>query len=168
MDSMAITGTDIWYYFICKREAWLNMHHIVPDEEDENIEIGRFIHEYHYRREKKEVAIDSIKIDRLKRENGELVVREVKKSSKFLTSARYQLLYYLYTLQKMGITARGELLFPEERKKERVELTTESIAKLEQAMDEIRRIAKAPIPPPPRKIPFCRRCAYREYCWAEG
>lgn len=168
MEAPPVTGTDIWFYFICRREVWLNMHQIAPDQEDENVEIGRFIHEYRYGREKKEVAIDSIKIDRLKRESGGLVVKEVKKSSKFLTSARFQLLYYLYTLKQMGIEARGELLFPEERKKEPVELNAESVEKLEQAIADIRKIAKAPVPPPPRKIPFCRRCAYREYCWAEG
>ena len=48
-----VTGTDIWYYFICEREAWLNIHKIMPDEDDENIEIGRFIHEYRYGRNKK-------------------------------------------------------------------------------------------------------------------
>jgi hypothetical protein len=24
-----------------------------------------------------------------------------------------------------------------------------------------------PLPPPPARIPFCRRCAYRAFCWAE-
>lgn len=165
---LPVGGTDIWYYFICKREAWLNMHQIVPDEEDENVEIGRFIHEYRYGREKKEVAIGSIKMDRLKREKGELVVREIKKSSKFLTSSRYQLMYYLYTLKKMGIEARGELLFPEEKRKEHVELTEEGITELEAAIKDIQALSQNPIPPAPKKIGFCRKCAYREFCWAEG
>ncbi|WP_054951579.1 CRISPR-associated protein Cas4 [Numidum massiliense] len=165
---MPVTGTDIWYYFICQREVWLNKHQITPDQEDENIEIGRFIHEYRYGREKKEVAIDAIKIDRMKKESGELVVKEVKKSSKFVMSARHQLAFYLYTLRQMGISARGELLFPEEKKKESVALTDEMVAALEEAIGEIRRIAKMPVPPPPKKINLCRQCGYREYCWAEG
>lgn len=76
---MPVTGTDIWYYFICKRESWLMSHKITPDEEDENIEIGRFIHEYRYKREKQETAIDTIKLDRIKKVNGKLVVQEIKK-----------------------------------------------------------------------------------------
>lgn len=165
---MPVTGTDIWYYFICKRESWLMAHSIAPDEEDENVDIGRFIHEYRYGREKKEVAVDSIKMDRVKKVNGELVVQEIKKSSKFLESARFQLLYYLQTLKKMGIDARGELLFPEEKKKEIVELTAGAEERLDAAVEEIRKIARHPTPPEPKKINFCGKCAYREYCWAEG
>lgn len=163
---MPVTGTDIWYYFICKRESWLMSHKITPDEEDENIEIGRFIHEYRYKREKQETAIDTIKLDRIKKVNGKLVVQEIKKSSRFETSARYQLLYYLDTLKQMGIEATGELLFPEERKKEMVEWTPEEKSVLDQAVEEIRKIAKMPVPPKPYKIKFCGKCAYKEFCWA--
>lgn len=165
---MPVTGTDIWYYFICKRESWLMSHQIAPDGEDENVDIGRFIHEYRYGREKKEVSIDSIKIDRLKREGEELIVQEIKKSSRFMESARYQLLYYLQTLKKMGVVAKGELLFPEEKKKEEVVLTVEAEEKLNQAVAEIQKIARQPVPPLPKKINFCRKCAYREFCWSEG
>ena len=164
---MPVTGTDIWYYFICKRETWLMLHRIAPDGEDENVEIGRFIHEYRYGRERKEISIDNIKIDRLKKVKGKLVVQEIKKSSRFKESSRFQLLYYLDTLQKMGIEAVGELLFPEERKKEVVKLTPETKLELNLAIEDIREIARLPVPPDSKKIKFCKKCAYREYCWAE-
>lgn len=168
MYEMHVTGTDIWYYFICKRECWLMIHRIAPDEEDDNLEIGRFIHEYRYGRGRKELEADHIKMDRIRKVNGELVVQEIKKSSKFRTSARYQLLYYLYTLNQMGIKARGELSFPEERANEEVRLTPAAIKELEDAIADIRTIARQPVPPSPKKIHFCNKCAYREYCWAEG
>lgn len=168
MGDISITGTDVWYYFVCKRETWLNVHKIAPDEDDENIEIGRFIHEYSYGREKKEIAIDSIRIDHVKREKEEWIVKEVKKSSKFLTSSKYQILYYLYVLKQKGINAKGELLFPEEKRREKIELTEEAIIELEKAIEGIKTIAKLSVPPPPKKISFCRKCGYREYCWAES
>lgn len=168
MQELAVTGTDIWYYFICKREVWFNMRKIAPDEDDDNIQIGRFIHEYRYRKEKKEIAIDSIKIDAMKKRGGTLIVQEIKKSSKFSESTKYQLLYYLYTLKKMGIEAEGELLFPEERHKETVILDDNKIQKLQQVEQDIIDIASKEIPPPPARINFCKSCAYREYCWAEG
>ncbi|WP_132770494.1 CRISPR-associated protein Cas4 [Tepidibacillus fermentans] len=164
---MDITGTHIWYYFICQREVWLMIHHIAPDEDDENLDIGRFISEHSYTRNKREIVIGNIKIDRIRKEGKQLVIGEVKKSSSYINSARFQLLHYLNTLKKMGIEAKGELLFPEERKKEIVEWTEEAKKELEQAMENIRRIARMPIPPAPKKISFCRKCAYREYCWAE-
>lgn len=66
----------------------------------------------------------------------------------------------------MGIEATGELLFPEERKKEMVEWTPEEKSVLDQAVEEIRKIAKMPVPPKPNKIKFCGKCAYKEFCWA--
>lgn len=164
---MPITGTHIWYYYICKREVWLMIHQIAPDQEDENVDLGRFINEHTYQRNKQEVAIGSIKVDRIRREDGQLIIGEVKKSSAFLESARYQLLYYLRTLKEMGIRAQGELLFPEEKKRETVILTDQTEKELDAAIADIRRIARMPVAPKPVKIGFCRRCAYREYCWAE-
>lgn len=167
MDSQfPITGTHIWYYFICKRELWLMMHNIVPDQEDENIDIGRFLHEYYSKRGKEEVDIGSGRIDRLKKVGNELIVQEIKKTSKFKESSYFQLLFYLDQLEKMGIQAKGELLFSEEKTKEAVVLTEENRKQLYQAISEIQKVAKLSVPPPPKKIKFCRSCAYREYCWA--
>lgn len=167
MDSQfPITGTYIWYYFICKRELWLMMHNIIPDQEDENIDIGRFIHEYYIKRGKEEVDIGSGKIDRIKKVGNEVIVQEIKKTSKFKESSYFQLLFYLDQLEKMGIQAKGELLFSEEKKKESVVLTDENRKQLHEAISEIQKIAKYPVPPPPKKIKYCRSCAYREYCWA--
>lgn len=114
---MPVTGTDIWYYYICPREVWLMKHQIAPDQEDEAIEIGRFLSETTYQRDKKEISIGSIVIDRIRQEDGQLIIGEVKKSSSYMKSARMQLLYYLDTLRQAGIYAKGELLFPKERKK---------------------------------------------------
>lgn len=167
-DVMEVTGTHIWYYFICHREVWLMVHQIAADQDDENLDIGRFISEHTYQRNKQEILIGNIKVDRIRKEGEQLIIGEVKKSSRFLVSAHYQLLYYLKTLKKMGIIAKGELLFPEERKKKIVDLTEEAEEKLDEAVQDIRSIARKPVPPPPKKINFCRKCAYREYCWAEG
>lgn len=161
-----VTGTHIWYYFICKRELWLMMHSIAPDQEDENVDIGRFLHEYYSKRGKEEVDIGSGKVDRLKKVGSNLIVQEIKKTSKFKESSYFQLLFYLDQLEQMGIQAKGELLFSEEKTKEKVELNDENRKKLYEAIDEIHSIAKMPVPPPPKKIKFCRPCAYREYCWA--
>lgn len=122
---MDVNGTHIWYYFICKREVWLITHQIAADQEDDNLEIGRFISETSYQRQKKEMLIGNIKVDRIRREGDTLVVGEVKKSSTYEKSAYYQLLFYLDTLRKMGIEAKGELLFPKEKKVTKVEWTEE-------------------------------------------
>lgn len=167
LEELNITGTDIWYYLVCPRETWLMMHQIEPDQEDENVEIGRFIHEYRYGRAKKEIAVGSIRIDQMQYSQGRLVIKEVKKSSKFKQSAKFQLLYYLYYFMKMGISAKGELRFPEEQKKEIVELTIENQVEIEEILKKIKILSNESVPPAPQKIAFCRNCAYRDFCWAE-
>lgn len=165
---MEVTGTQIWYFFICQRETWLILHQIAADQDDENLDIGRFISEHSYKRDKKEVVIGNIKVDRVRKSGNDLIIGEVKKSSRYRKSSTFQLLYYLYSLSKMGIEAKGELLYPQEKRKESVELTDKNIEELENAIVGIRNLARQPIPPQPEKISFCKKCAYREYCWAEG
>lgn len=164
--SPPVTGTDIWYYFICKRELWLMLHKIVPDQEDENVDIGRFLHQYYSKRGKEEVDIGSGKVDRIKKVGDKLIVQEIKKTSRFKKSSYYQLLFYLYQFSQMGIEAMGELLFTEEKTKEKIELTENNQKELLEAINDIQKIAKMPVPPSPKKIKFCNKCAYREYCWA--
>lgn len=115
--NMPVTGTDIWYYYICHREVWLMKHQIAPDQEDESLDLGRFISEIYYRRNKKELSFGNIVIDRVRQEDGQLVVGEVKKSSRYMKSATMQLLYYLDYLRRMGIEARGSCFFQKNGKR---------------------------------------------------
>lgn len=161
-----VTGTLIWYYYICKRQVWLLAHGLEPDQDDENIRIGRLIGEISYAREKKEVDISTGKFDVMRREGENLVVGEIKKSSRFIESAGKQLLFYLWQLKEMGIEAKGELLIPEEKKKIEFILDDESEKELKEAVKQIERIVSDALPPPPEKSRYCIKCAYAEFCWA--
>jgi len=166
VESVNINGTLIWYYYICPRETWLMARHITPDEHDENIEWGRFLHEHSYGRDDKEIAVGNIKIDLLEKENGDLVIGEVKKSSKYLQSAKMQLLFYLSELKKLGIEAEGRLMFPEERKNIEIHLDEEAQEELNCACKDIANIVESELPPQPVRIHWCTNCAYAEMCWA--
>jgi len=48
-----LTGTLIWYYYICPREVWLMARELVPDQEDPFIEIGRILSGESYKRERR-------------------------------------------------------------------------------------------------------------------
>lgn len=165
-NDLHVTGTLVWYYYICKREVWLMARHLVPDEDNPNIDLGRFIGEHTYRRDKKEITVDHIKLDILRKEKGQLVVGEVKKSSKYEKSATMQLAFYLMELREKGVDAVGELLFPKEKKKTRVEINDELIVQIENAKKEILKIVYQETPPLPQKINYCRNCAYAELCWS--
>jgi len=161
-----VTGTLIWYYYICKREVWLMSHQLLPDEDDENILIGRIIGENSYPRDKKEIDLGNAKIDLIRTEDGNLVVGEVKKTSRFVNSASKQLLFYLLQLREMGIEARGELLIPEEKKKIDVMLDETSEAEIRSAISDIEAIVNQESAPESVTNKYCKRCAYSEFCWA--
>ena len=160
-----IGGTLIWYYYICKREVWLIGHGIEPEQENDYIALGRHIHEIFYQRRKKELTIDNtIKIDILP---GRRVIGEIKKSTRYLESAKMQVAFYLYYMKKeKGVKMNGLLLIPEERKRLKVSLTPEVERELEKAIKDIEGIISMERPPSAVKIPYCKKCAYRSMCWA--
>lgn len=164
--------TLIWYYYICPREVWLMSRHLEPYQGNPFIEIGRLISEEAYKRDKKEITIQTpegiggMVIDIIKREDEEVVIAEIKKSSSFEKSAKMQLAYYLLRLKMLGIDAKGELLFPKEKKKIQVTLTDELEQELTEAQQNIKRIISQEKPPEPRLIKYCKKCGYQELCWS--
>ncbi|HHX76748.1 MAG TPA: CRISPR-associated protein Cas4 [Firmicutes bacterium] len=161
-----VTGTLIWYYYICRRQVWLMARHLTPDEDNSYLDLGRFIQEQSYSREKKEISLGHIKLDFVKQRKDSLVIAEVKKSSRFINSARMQLAYYLLEMEKVGVAAKGELLFPKEKRIEPVELSDEFRKELEGAVQNILRIIYEPRPLEPVKNKYCKNCAYAEFCWS--
>ena len=57
------TGSQINYYFICKRKLWLFSHNIELEPESDLVKLGKLLHENRYKRKMKEVQIDRIKVD---------------------------------------------------------------------------------------------------------
>ena len=165
MDNIEIPAYLIQSYLTCPREAWLEYHSILSDQEQNFLTLGRIVHESSYKRDKKEVFIDNLmKIDIVRDE----LVAEVKKSSRHKEAARMQLAYYLYYLKhEKGIKTTGVLLFPKERKREEVKLTPNLERKIEKLLDEIRQVVSKDTPPPVKRIKYCRKCSFYEFCFAE-
>jgi len=166
MNQTILGGTLIWYFFICPRQVWLIRHQLNPDQENRLIEVGKYLSEYSYPRESKEVILDGCKFDVLSSEKERLVVAEVKKSSAHLKSAIMQLAYYLSVLEKRGLKVKGEVRIPMEKKKIEVSLSEEIREELDRARKEIQEILSHEQPPPPKKCKYCRNCGYFEFCWA--
>ena len=140
--------------------------HIIPAQDETNISLGRMIKENSYERDKKEIRVDNVVIDLVKKDNGKILIAEVKKSSSFQDSAKKQLLYYLYLLKTKGVIAKGELLFPKEKKRIKVELTEDIEKELLSTITEIEKIIELDSPPRLQKTRFCPKCGYKELCWA--
>lgn len=164
--STEVTGTLVWYHAICPREAWLMAHEMEPEKDFDLLAEGRLNQEAHYERATKELSLPGMRLDQVRREGDKLIVSEVKKSSRFLPATRKQLGYYLWRLAEEGMDASGEILVPDERKREKMELTPELRAEVEETVSEIEALIHEPSPPPAVKIPFCKKCAYAEFCWS--
>lgn len=161
-----IGGTLIWYASICLRQVWLMARCIDPDERNEMLILGRLLDESGYQREKHNISFGNNRFDIVRKEGETLVISEIKKSSRSLKAARLQVLHYLYELKKNGVEARGELLFPEERKKEQVQLNEASMQELDVLYSVVQETAGCSIPPAPAWVGYCKTCAYNEFCWS--
>lgn len=158
-----VTGIMVQYYKVCKRELWLFAHQI--NYESNYITWGRLIHQGSYSREKKNILIDDTISPDFLRKRGNMVVVEIKKSSKLEEPVRYQVLYYLWYLKQKGIDAEGGIVYPKERKKEKVILTRDIEEEILQIIKDIEEIVRRSAPPEPIKKPYCKKCSYYELCW---
>ncbi len=165
-DGIRITGSMIQAYIICPRQAWLTSRQICPDEDNIYLALGRLIDQQSYGRERKEVRLGHLCLDLIRRGGKQLVVGEVKKSSRALEAAKLQLAFYLHELAALGIEAEGELLFPEERRKEKVVLDEAMSKQVTEIKSEVTSLISREQPPLPHKNRRCSKCAYAELCWA--
>lgn len=161
MDS--VRGVEIHYYAICHRKLWLFNKGIGFEQDGhDRVEAGKVLHEKAYPRLDKELAPDeNVRIDRM---DGE-VLREIKLTSKMEEADRLQMLYYLYILKQQGLHKTGLLSYPKEKKTVEVILDEAGEKRVKEALTGIHRIIKGPIPGF-RKLPFCRQCSYKDFCFA--
>jgi len=141
-------------------------HEITPDQDNPFLVLGRIIEENFYKRENKFYDLGEIKIDLIKKEKENLLICEVKKSSRYLKSIIMQVAFYLLKLKENGVIAKGEILVPKERKRIELELIEEIENELLKSIPEIEKIILLENPPQKEKIRFCTHCAFREFCWS--
>ncbi len=158
------TGTEVGYYFICKKKLWWFAHGVQMEQGNDRVKMGKLVHEESYQRRKKELNIDDrIVIDW--REDG--VIHEVKLTDKMEEAHEMQLLYYLYYLKHWkGVEdLRGQIDYPKLRETKSVELTPEREAQIEQALGEMQRIVESNRAPEVAWMRICVSCSYVELCW---
>jgi len=158
-----ISGTEVNYYFVCKRKLWLSSHGLEMESEADIVRKGKLTHKYSYKRKRKEIGVGRIRIDLLE-EKG--MVHEVKTSPAMEEAHKYQLLYYLYNLKNnAGVIKEGVLDYPLLHKKVKVSLDEASELDLEHHLKAIADVKELPKPPVVERMRICRSCAYRDLCW---
>lgn len=162
-----ITATHINYYHLCHRKLWLFANSINMEQTSSLVAEGKLIHEksYQQRAEKsRELAIGGIKIDYYDAKNR--VVREVKKSDKLEHAHIAQLKYYLFVLEENGLEGvTGVLEYPTLKKRKIVVLTAEDRKEILYWLAGVKEIVEAERCPKVVKKPYCKKCAYYEFCF---
>ena len=159
---LTYTGTQVNYYFVCKRKLWLFSHNFEMERSSDLVLLGRILHESSYPRKSKEIELGPIKIDFLVKG---CEVHDIKRSKRIEEAHLYQMLYYLYWLKRRGIIARGMIDYPLLRRKQAVELTEEKEKEIERVLDGIKQTLSGSTPPAIEKKSYCRKCSYYELCW---
>lgn len=108
---MKTTGVMVYYYKVCKRKLWYFNHQITLEHDNKHVQLGKAIDENTYSRENKHINInDEINIDFVRKNK---VIHEIKKSKTQEMASIFQLKYYLYYLNKHGVTGvSGKLDYP--------------------------------------------------------
>ncbi|MDA3918422.1 MAG: CRISPR-associated protein Cas4 [Deltaproteobacteria bacterium] len=163
MPDLQYTGTQINYYFVCKRKLWLFTKDIRFENENEYVQLGRLIDENSYKRNKKQIEIGKIKIDFI---DNKGVIHEVKKSNKIEKAHIYQVKYYILTLKKMGVeNVTGEIDYPKLKKRKTIVWDSDDEKEFESIFSGIKEILSQSGPPAVVKKNICSKCAYYEFCF---
>lgn len=158
-----ISGLHVQYFFICHRKLWLYSKNLGFETDHEKVIDGSLLHERAYKNaNRKELMVDqSFKVDVI---DGDYV-REVKLSSKMTEADKYQLLFYLYQLKKRGLNKKGLVSYTKEKRTEEIILTEDAERKLDDIEKAIERILHSEQIPKRVKKPYCRQCAYYDFCY---
>lgn len=163
MEKENILGVMVQYFVICKRELWFYINQINMNYNNDDISIGKAIHEKSYSRENKEIRVDNMVFDFIKDNDG-LTIFEIKKSSRLTIGAKYQLYFYLYNLRFVEPNVKGVLVYPKERKKEELVLDEKIIEEMDEIIEGIIEVSNLKTPPVVKNNPYCRRCSFYELC----
>lgn len=161
-EELRFTGTQVNYYFVCRRKLWFFSHDLSMEEKSDAVLLGKLLHETRYKRKFKEVNLGRIKIDFL--EHG-TEVHEIKRSRRIEKAHAHQLRYYLYYLKKLGVDASGVLNYPLLGRKVDVSLTQEDETEMQQTLQNMEKILALEMPPPAVRLGICKKCSYYELCW---
>ncbi|UJS18813.1 MAG: CRISPR-associated protein Cas4 [Candidatus Jettenia sp.] len=164
LHNIRFTGTQINYFFLCKKKLWYFSHDIQMEQNSDAVYLGKLIHETSYEREKKEIDIDdTIKIDFI---GNDRVIHEVKKSDKVEEPHIWQLKYYLWYLKQKGADGiTGKINYPKLRKTLDVFLEPEDEERIQSILKEIQDIINAELPPSVERMRMCKSCSYGDICW---
>lgn len=162
-----VTGVLVSYYCVCHTKLWLFSHKIEMEQESDDVLIGRVLDQVRYGRSQKGVKISENAVVDFAVRGQTLEIHDIKKSSKLEHAHILQMAFYLWTMKEKGLNARGFINYPQEHRRTVVILDDYLERRLLAAFRDIEEIRSRSMPLPIRK-PYCSRCAYSSFCWADA
>jgi CRISPR-associated exonuclease Cas4 len=175
---MTLTATHINYFHICHRKLWLFANGINMEHTSETVAEGKFIGETTYPQRPgkySEMELSSSlgggwegagKIDFYDAKNK--IIHETKRSDKMETAHEWQVKYYIWLLEQIGIEGvKGIIEYPKLRETKQVELSADDKIYLQQIVTQIELLIHAETCPERINKKFCKTCSYFDFCWVE-
>ncbi len=157
-------GTQVAYAVVCERKLWLFSKGIALEHTSDRVSLGKFLDETSFKRQEG-FSDDNVSIDFITSEEG-IIIHEVKLSKSLEDAHLSQVRYYIYYLRGKGMTvSHGILHYPKLRRIKRVEFNEEDEKALKILLSKMEEILALPSPPAVVEKPYCRKCAYFEFCY---
>jgi CRISPR-associated exonuclease Cas4 len=164
MEEIHVTGTEISYLYICPRKLWLFRHGIKMENENTHVQLGKLIQEETFSRHPKEIPLGDIGvIDWAELPKG--IIHETKKGKCPKDGEIAQTRYYLWWLRKHNVDVRHCIIhYPKIRKTQKLDWEDGMEMSVKRDLEAVVKIIKKRTPPDFVKLPWCKSCAYEEYC----
>lgn len=165
---MTHSASHLTYLLLCHRKLWLHHRQIRMEDNSSDVAVGKLIdrNTYNHRPKKwTQLSLGNLKIDHF--DPKEKIIRETKKSPKLEHAHVAQLKYYLYALERRGVSGvTGLLEYPAQRRTKTIELTdADRTVTIPGWEAEIGRITELDDCPPLVKKAYCKNCAFYDFCY---
>ena len=157
-----ITGKAIFHLHSCPTRAWLFIYGLlVVPESHEYIRSGRDLDKQRFSNKRSIDLTPYGKADWVTGTQTNAVIHEGSRSKHHTEPKRAQLRHYLWAAKKLyGLDATGELHL----QKGSVERVLPDHEAVERDHERLRVLMDAPMPVP-KRIPICKGCTNRDWCW---
>lgn len=161
-----ITATALTYLKICRRKLWLHAHGIRLENAHVNVQIGKHIQNTTFDRKEKDIPLGDIGvIDWAEFKHG--ILHETKKGKTPAAADELQVKFYMSWMRNHGIAIQGARIhYPKQKRTTEIPWDDAFHDEVETDLTEARHSLDQPQPPPVIKLPYCKSCAFCEFCFS--
>lgn len=161
-------ASHVTYLLLCPRKLWLHHHGMRMEDNSADVGAGKRLGRRAYARRAsrwRELRVGPVIVDHY--DPRERLIREVKKSPKLEHAHVAQVRYYQWHLERAGVVgARGVIEYPKQRRSTSVPVLADTERRaIREWLADIERYCMLSVAPPAVRKPYCRHCAFFEFCY---